>query len=146
MATRENSISDSSQVDFSIFCPDIDQHDFEGTGSRISHQSQITPTGKSGFDREALAFFNVLTGRNENLPGGSNRRCSGDAWLESLTDSIGIEKRKLSEVYPVRSREGSLTRAICASNNSESGVIHRLDDECPGCGFFGCSARISCKW
>lgn len=37
MATRENSISDSSQVDLNIFCPDIDQHDFEATNSRINH-------------------------------------------------------------------------------------------------------------
>jgi hypothetical protein len=67
MATRENSISDSSQVDFNIFCPDVDQHDLEAAISRI----------------------------NENLPGGSDCRCSGDAWLESLTDSIWIEKRSL---------------------------------------------------
>ena len=31
MATRENSISDSSQVDLNIFCPDVDQHDLETT-------------------------------------------------------------------------------------------------------------------
>jgi len=95
MTTREHSISDSSQIDLHILRPDVDQHDFETTNSRIHHQSQITPTGKSGFDREALAFFNMLTGRNENLPGGSNRRRSGDGWLESLTDSVGIEKRSL---------------------------------------------------
>ncbi len=93
MATRENSIPDSSQVDLNISCPDVDQHDLETTNSRIKHHLQITPAGKRGLNREALAFFNVLAGSNENLPGGSNRRRSGDAWLESLTDSIGIEKQ-----------------------------------------------------
>ena|ERR1700693_4634006 len=95
MATRENSISDSSQVDLNIFCPDVDQHDLETTDSRVNHHLQIALSSQRGFDREALAFFNVLTGRNENLPGGSNRRGSRCAWLESLTDSIGIEKRSL---------------------------------------------------
>jgi hypothetical protein len=95
MATRENSISDSSQVDLNIFCPDVDQHDLETTNSRINHHLQIVLSGQSCFDREALTSFNVLTGRNENLPGGSDRRRSGDGWLESLTGSIGIEKRSL---------------------------------------------------
>ncbi len=37
MAARENSISDSSQVDLNIFCADVDQHDLETTISRINH-------------------------------------------------------------------------------------------------------------
>src|SRR6202035_5208494 len=41
MATRENAISDSSQVDPNIFCPDVDQHDFETTNSGINHHLQI---------------------------------------------------------------------------------------------------------
>jgi hypothetical protein len=41
MATRENSISDSSQADFNIFCPDVNQHDLETTRSRINHHLQI---------------------------------------------------------------------------------------------------------
>src|ERR1039458_6243709 len=69
MATRENSISDSSQVDLNIFCPDVDQHDFEATNSRIDPHLQIVLSRQGGFDREALTSFNVLTGRNENLPG-----------------------------------------------------------------------------
>jgi hypothetical protein len=95
VATRENAISDSSQIDLNIFCSNVDQHDFEATISRSNHHLQIVFSGQRGFDREALTSFNVLTGSNENLPGGSNRRRSGDAWLESLTDSIGIEKRSL---------------------------------------------------
>ncbi len=93
MATRENSISDSSQVDLNILCPDVDQHDLETMISRIHHHLQIVLSSERGFDGEALTSFNVLTGRNENLPGGSDRRRSGYAWLESLTNSIGIEKR-----------------------------------------------------
>jgi hypothetical protein len=31
MTTRENSISDSSQVELDILSPDVDQHDFEPT-------------------------------------------------------------------------------------------------------------------
>ena len=95
MATRENSIPDSSQVDLNIFCPDVDQHDLETKDSRINHHLQMVLPGQRGFDREALTSFNVPTGRNENLPGGSDRRRSGDGWLESLTDSVGIEKRSL---------------------------------------------------
>ena len=95
MATRENSISDSSQVDLNIFCPDVDQHDLETKNSRINHHLQVMFSGQRRLHGEALASFNVLTGRNENLPGGSDRRRSGDAWLESLINSIGIEKRSL---------------------------------------------------
>ena len=101
MATSENSISDSSQVDLNIFCPDVNQHDLETTNSRIKHHLQIVLSGQRGFYGEALTSFNVLTGRNENLPGGSDRRRAGDAWLESLTDSVGIEKR--SPIYEARS-------------------------------------------
>ncbi len=39
VAARENSISDSSEVDFNIFGSDVDQHDFETTNSRINHHS-----------------------------------------------------------------------------------------------------------
>ncbi len=95
MATRENSISDSSQVNLNIFCSDVDQHDFETTNSRINHHSQVMFSGECRLDREALTFLNVLTRRNENLPGGSDRRGSGDAWVERLTDSIGIEQGSL---------------------------------------------------
>ena len=72
MATRENSISDSSQVDLDIFCPDVDQHDLETTNSRINHHLQIVLSGERRLNGEALTSFNVLTGRNENLPGGSD--------------------------------------------------------------------------
>jgi hypothetical protein len=95
MATRENSILDSDQVDVNIFCPDVDQHDLETANSRIGHHSQVMFSGQSRFNGEALAFVDVLTGRDENLPGGSDSRRSGDAWLENLTDSIWIEKRSL---------------------------------------------------
>ena len=60
MATRENSISDSSQVDFDIFRPDVDQHDLEATNSRINHHSQIVLSSERGFDREALASADVF--------------------------------------------------------------------------------------
>ncbi|MGA8500733.1 MAG: hypothetical protein WB683_04235 [Candidatus Sulfotelmatobacter sp.] len=95
MATRENSISDSSQVDLNIFCPDVDQHDLETTISRIGHHLQIVLSGQSRLNGEALTSFNVLTSGDENPPGGSDRRRSADGWLESLTDSVGIEKRSL---------------------------------------------------
>ncbi|MGC1653751.1 MAG: hypothetical protein WA722_13115 [Candidatus Sulfotelmatobacter sp.] len=92
VATRENSISDPSQVDLNIFRPNVDQHDFETTTSRVNHHLEITLAGKRSFDRKALAFFNMLTGRNENLPAGSDRRRSGAGQLKSLIDSIGIEQ------------------------------------------------------
>ena len=60
MATRENSISDSSQVDFNIFRPDVDQHDLETTNSRISHHSQVMFSGQRGFHCEALVSADVF--------------------------------------------------------------------------------------
>ena len=75
MATRENSISDSSQVDLNIFCPDVDQHDLEPTNSRIRHHLQIVLPGKRGFDREALGPADVLSRRRQNLTRGRNRKC-----------------------------------------------------------------------
>lgn len=60
MATRENSIPDSNQVDLNIFCPDVDQHDLETTNSRINHHSQIVLSGQRGFDGEGLASADVF--------------------------------------------------------------------------------------
>jgi hypothetical protein len=95
VATRAHSISDSSQVDLNIFRPDVDEHDLETTNPRINHHLQIVLPSQGGFDGEALASFNVPTGGNENLPGGSDRRRAGDGRLESPTDSIWIEKGRL---------------------------------------------------
>ena len=63
MATRENSISDSSQVDLNIFSPDVDQQDFETANSRINYHLQIVLSGQRGFDREALTMADVLLRR-----------------------------------------------------------------------------------
>jgi hypothetical protein len=73
MATRENSIPDSSQVDFNVLRPDVDQHNLETANSRIKHHLQIGVARERGFHREALASFNVPIGRNENLPRRSDR-------------------------------------------------------------------------
>ena len=61
VATCENSISDSSQVDLNIFCPDVDQHDLKTTISRIEHHFQIVLSGQRGFDGEALASADVFS-------------------------------------------------------------------------------------
>ena len=92
MATGENSISDSSQVDLNIFCPDVDQHDFEATNSRVNHHLQVALAGKSGFDREALAFLDVLAGGVENLASRRYSRCSGSSWLQRLADRVGVKQ------------------------------------------------------
>ncbi len=60
MATRENSISDSSQVDLNIFCSDVDQHDLEPTISRINHHLQIVLSSQRRLNSEALASADVF--------------------------------------------------------------------------------------
>ncbi|MFZ0138479.1 MAG: hypothetical protein WAK89_15545 [Candidatus Sulfotelmatobacter sp.] len=60
MATRENSISDSSQVNLNIFCPDVDQYDLETTISRIDHHSQVVFSGERGLNGKALAPGDVV--------------------------------------------------------------------------------------
>jgi hypothetical protein len=69
MATSENAISDSSQVDLNIFGPNVDQHDLETTNSRVNHHSQIGVARESGFDGEALGAADVLFSGVENMPG-----------------------------------------------------------------------------
>jgi hypothetical protein len=91
MATRENSISDSSQVDLNIFCPDVDQHDFETTNSRIKHHLQIVLSGQRGFDGEALMLADMLLRRRQNLTRGRNRKRSGQGILKSLADDVRVE-------------------------------------------------------
>lgn len=75
MATRENSISDSSQVDLNIFRPDVDQHDVETTNSRINHHLQITLAGERGFDRKASMLADMFFRRRQNLTCGCYRKC-----------------------------------------------------------------------
>ena len=69
MATRENSISDSRQVDLNIYCPDVDQHDLEATNSRMNHHSQIGVARESSFDGEAFGAADMLSSGVENMPG-----------------------------------------------------------------------------
>ena len=60
MAARENSVSDSSQVDLNIICPDVDQHDLEATNSRINHHLQIVLSGQRCFNSETLASADMF--------------------------------------------------------------------------------------
>ena len=90
MATRENSISDSSQVDFNIFCPDVDQHDLETTNSRIGHHSQVVLSSERGFDREALMLADMLFRGRQNLTRGRNRKCCGRRRLQCSRDCVRI--------------------------------------------------------
>ena len=69
MATRENSISDSTQVDLDIFCPDVDQHDLETTIPCLGHHLQIGVARESGFDSETFGAADVLFSGVENMPG-----------------------------------------------------------------------------
>jgi hypothetical protein len=76
VAASENSISDSSQVDLNIFRSDVGQQDLEAANSRVNHHLHVMFSGQRGFNFEALALADVLTGRSENLPGRSDRRGS----------------------------------------------------------------------
>ena len=91
VAARENSISDSSEVDFNIFGSDVDQHDFETTISRIGHHLQIVLSGQRGFDREVLAVADVLPRRSEDLARGRDWKRSGQGSLKRLADHVRIE-------------------------------------------------------
>ena len=90
MATRENPISDSSQVDLNIFCPDVDQHDLETTNSRIHHHLQIVLPGERGFDREALMLADMLFRRRQNLTRSRNRKSRRLCRLQCSRDCVRI--------------------------------------------------------
>ncbi len=90
MATRENSISNSSQVDLNIFCPDVDQHDFEGTVSRINHHLQIVLSRECGFNDKALALTDMLFRGRQNLTRGRNRKCCWRRRLQRSRDCVRI--------------------------------------------------------
>jgi hypothetical protein len=90
MPARDNSISDSSQVDFHIFRPDVDQHDLETTNSRINHHLQIVLSGQRGFDGKALTLANVLFCGGQNLTRGRNRKSCGRRRLQYSRDCIRI--------------------------------------------------------
>jgi len=90
MTTREDSISDSSQVDFNILGPDVDQHDLEATNSRVNHHLQIVFPSERGFDREALVLADMLFRRRQNLTRGRNRKCCGRGRLQCSRDSVRI--------------------------------------------------------
>jgi hypothetical protein len=90
MASRKNSVSDSSQVDLNIICPDVDQHDLETTNARIGHHSQIVLSGQRGFDREALMLADMLLRRRQSLTRGRNRKCCGRRRLQCSRDCVRI--------------------------------------------------------
>ena len=69
MPARENPISDSSQVDFNIFCPDIDQHNLETANSHIKHHLQIGVARERGFNNKAFGTADELFRGVENVPG-----------------------------------------------------------------------------
>ncbi len=81
MATRKNSISDSSQVDFNIFGSDVNQYVLKAAISRIHHHLQIVLSGQGGFDCEALTFADMLLRRHQNPTRGRNRKCRGRCGL-----------------------------------------------------------------
>lgn len=90
MAAGENSISDSSQVNLNIFCPDVDQHDFEATISGINHHLQIVFSGQRRLDCEALTFADVLLRRPQNLTRGRDRKCCRGCRLQCSRDCVRI--------------------------------------------------------
>ena len=77
MTAREDPISDSRQIDLDVFCPDVDQHDFEAAKSRIDHHSQVIFPSERSLNGEAFSFSQVFVRRRQNLSGATNREgCS----------------------------------------------------------------------
>ena len=75
VATRENSISDSSQIDLDVFCPYINQYDLKSAAPRIQHHAEIVPPGERGFDCKARAFADVRLRGLQNSSSAGDREC-----------------------------------------------------------------------
>ena len=97
MPSRENPISNSSQIDLDIFRPDVNQHGFKAAISRVEHHLQIILSRHCGFNGEALVLTQVLRCRFKDMAGSCHREQPGRRGLERIRDGVGVEERNLPE-------------------------------------------------
>ena len=119
VSAGEDPIADASEVEFDIFCCDVDQHNLKAACPRVDHHSQVSLAGKRRFDREALALMNVCVGSEENVASRCDCRCSRDGWRECLANRGGIEQRKVVHETGA-ARERGFAAAIGARNDSKA--------------------------
>jgi hypothetical protein len=60
VAASEDAISDPSQIDLNIFCPNVDLHDLKTTNSRLNHHLQIVLSSQRRLNSEALASADMF--------------------------------------------------------------------------------------
>jgi len=73
MASSQNSIPNSSQVNLDIFGSDIDKHNLKSTVPSVQHHLQVILSCECCLHRETLGVLQALRGRLEDLASGRNR-------------------------------------------------------------------------
>ena len=141
VASRQNAIPNSGEIDLNTVRSDVNQYDFEAVASGVEHHLQIVLASQRSFHREALGISQVLFCRLEDMASGCNGEHPGRRGLESIRDGIRVEKGDFLEEIRVPAGQRCFTRAVGSGNHGECGANHRA-----GCAdFFWRSARISCK-
>ena len=72
MAAAENTLLDTGQIDIHAFRSDVNEDDLETEGSRANHHFEVISAGKLSLDREALSPLQVLLGKTQDFPSGSD--------------------------------------------------------------------------
>src|SRR5437660_2669342 len=89
MASSQNSIPNSSQVNLDIFGSDIDKHNLKSTVPSVQHHLQVIPSCECCLHRETLGVLQVLRGRLEHLASSRNRTQDGRCRLQRVCDDDG---------------------------------------------------------
>ncbi len=93
MASSQNSIPNSSQVNLDIFGSDIDKHNLKSTVPSVQHHLQVILSCECCLHCETLGVLQVLGGRLEDLASGRSRTQGGRCRLQRVCDGVGIEQR-----------------------------------------------------
>src|SRR5437660_12118997 len=116
MASSQNSIPNSSQVNLDIFGSDIDKHNLKSTVPSVQHHLQVILSCERCLHRETLGVLQVLCGRLEHLASGCNGKHCGHCGREGISDSIGIEEWNFSEEFRVPAGQCGLAGTVCSGN------------------------------
>ena len=68
MASAEDTLLDTGQIDFDVFGSDVNEHDFKTESSCSNHHLQVISAGERGLDREARSPLQVLFGKTQDFP------------------------------------------------------------------------------
>jgi len=92
MASSQNSIPNSGQIDLDIFSSDIDEHNLESAVPGVQHHLQVILPCQCCLHRETLGVRQVLRGRPEHLAGGRNGKQPGRRCLERVAIASGSRR------------------------------------------------------